>query len=194
MKKVLSLIAALSLTLSMSATVFAAEETGPAIGDVTENNTQDISITAQYTKGENKIPTVYHVTVSWNQTGTLVYNEDGDNLSWNPNDLTYTRTPVSTGSWKVGTDADAPKVNITVTNRSNAAVNASIAEVKAQDSLTVTGNASALVKVDSAAKEDLTAKGTEQKGYLTYTITGVTGKITKESTIATLTVKIEAAN
>lgn len=192
MKKVLSLIAALSLTLSMSATVFAAEETGPAIDDLSKG--QDISITAAYEKGQDNIPTVYHVTVSWEQTGTLVYNEDGDNLSWNPGNLTYTRTPVSTGSWEVGTDANAPKVNITVTNRSNAAVNASIAEVKAQDSLTVTGNDSAPVKVESAAKEDLKATGEEQKGYLTYTITGVTGKIAKESTIATLTVKIEAAN
>ncbi len=195
MKKVLSLIAALSLTLSMSATVFAAEETGPAIGDVTKNNTQDISITAQYEKGADKIPTVYHVTVSWNQTGTLVYNEDGDNLSWNPGNLTYTRTPVSTGEWNVGTGDAAPKVNITVTNKSNAAVNASIAEVKAQDSLTVTGNASELVKVDSAAKEDLNAPGEEQKGYLTYTITNVEGAITSADTkIATLTVTIEAAN
>ena len=192
MKKVLSLIAALSLTLSMSATVFAAEGTGPAIEDLSKG--QDISITAAYEKGQDNIPTVYHVTVSWNQTGTLVYNEDGDNLSWNPNDLTYTRTPVSTGSWKVGTDADAPKVNITVTNRSNAAVNASIAEVKAQGSLTVTGSGSEPVKVNSAASEDLAAPGTEQKGHLTYTITGVTGEITEKSTIATLTVKIEAAN
>ncbi len=192
MKKVLSLIAALSLTLSMSATVFAADN--DPIEDVNTGNTKDISITAQYEKGKDNIQTTYHVTVSWEQTGTLVYNEDGDNLSWNPNDLTYTRTPVSTGSWKVGTDADAPKVNITVTNKSNAAVNASIAEVKAQDSLIVTGNASELVKVNSAAKEDLNAPGEEQKGYLTYTITGVTGEITEKSTIATLTVKIEAAN
>lgn len=192
MKKVLSLIAALSLTLSMSATVFAAEGTGSAIDDLSKG--QDISITAAYEKGQDNIPTVYHVTVSWNQTGTLVYNEDGDNLSWNPNDLAYTRTTVSTGKWDVGTGDNAPKVNITVTNRSNAAVKASIDQVKAQDSLTVTGSASALVKVDSAASEDLAAPGTEQKGYLTYTITGVTGKITKESTIATLTVKIEAAN
>ena len=129
MKKVLSLIAALSLTLSMSATVFAAEGTGSAIDDLSKG--QDISITAAYEKGQDNIPTVYHVTVSWNQAGTLVYNEDGDNLSWNPNDLTYTRTTVSTGKWDVGTGDNAPKVNITVTNRSNAAVNASIAEVKA---------------------------------------------------------------
>lgn len=193
MKKVLSLIAALSLTLSMSATVFAAEETGPAIDDLP--NGQNISITAAYEKGQDNIPTVYHVTVSWNQTGTLVYNEDGDNLSWNPGNLTYTRTPVSTGSWEVGTDTNAPKVNITVTNRSNAAVNASIAEVKAQGSLTVTGDASALVKVDSAANEDLNAQGTEKTGELTYTITNVEGAITSADTkIATLTVKIEAAN
>ena len=193
MKKVLSLIAALSLTLSMSATVFAADN--DPIKDVNTGNTKDISITAQYEKGDNVVPTVYHVTVSWNQTGTLVYNEDGDNLSWNPNDLTYTRTTVSTGSWKVGTDADAPKVNITVTNRSNAAVKASIDQVKAQGTLTVTGKGSEPVTVDSAAKEDLNATGTEQKGNLTYTIANVEGAITKADTkIATLTVKIEAAN
>lgn len=192
MKKVLSLIAALSLTLSMSATVFAAE-TGEPITNLTDG--QNISITATYEKGKEIVETTYHVTVSWEQTGTLVYNEDGDKLSWNPNDLTYTRTPVSTGSWEVGTDANAPKVNITVTNRSNAAVNASIAEVKAQDSLTVTGNDSAPVKVESAAKEDLKATGEEQKGYLTYTITNVEGAITSADTqIAKLTVKIEAAN
>lgn len=187
MKKVLSLIAALSLTLSMSATVFAAEETGPTIEDLPKG--QDISITAAYEKGQDNILTTYHVTVSWEQTGTLAYSVGSDTYDWQTDSLTYNKTE-GTGKWEC---ADA-KVNITVTNRSNAAVNASIAEVKAQDSLTVTGSASALVKVDSAAKEDLTAKGTEQKGHLTYTITGVTGKITKESTIATLTVKIEAAN
>lgn len=193
MKKVLSLIAALSLTLSMSATVFAAEETGPAIKELP--NGQNISITATYEKGKEIVETTYHVTVSWNQTGTLVYNEDGDNLSWNTNDLIYNRTPVSTGKWDVGTGDNAPKVNITVTNRSNAAVNASIAEVKAQGTLTVTGSGSEPVKVNSAASEDLAAPGTEQKDHLTYTITSVEGAITKADTkIATLTVKIEAAN
>ena len=187
MKKVLSLIAALSLTLSMSATVFAADN--DPIKDVNTGNTKDISITAQYEKGTDKIPTVYHVTVSWNQTGTLTYTVGSDTYDWQTDSLTYKKTE-GTGKWEC---ADA-KVNITVTNRSNAAVNASIAEVKAQGSLTVTGNASELVKVNSAAKEDLNAPGGEQKGYLTYTITGVTGEITEKSTIATLTVKIEAAN
>lgn len=192
MKKVLSLIAALSLSISMSATVFAAEGTGPAIKELP--NGQNISITATYEKGKEIVETTYHVTVSWEQTGTLVYKENSDTYTWNPDSLDYTHDVDNGGDWSLGEGDNAPKVNITVTNRSNAAVNASIAEVKAQDSLTVTGSASALVKVDSAAKEDLTAKGTEQKGHLTYTITGVTGKITKESTIATLTVKIEAAN
>lgn len=193
MKKVLSLIAALSLTLSMSATVFAAEENGPAIKELP--NGQNISITATYEKGKEIVETTYHVTVSWEQTGTLVYNEDGDNLSWNPNDLTYTRTTVSTGKWDVGTGDNAPKVNITVTNRSNAAVKASIDQVKAQGTLTVTGSGSEPVKVNSAASEDLAASGTEQKDHLTYTITSVEGAITKADTkIATLTVKIEAAN
>lgn len=192
MKKVLSLIAALSLTLSMSATVFAAEETGPAIKDLSKG--QDISITATYEKGKEIVETTYHVTVSWEQTGTLVYNEDGDKLSWNPNDLTYTRDKVSTGSWEVGTDANAPKVNITVTNRSNAAVKASISQVTAKVTK-VDGTLPAEVTVASAAKDDVNETGEAQKGYLTYTITDVEGAITSADTqIATLTVKIEAAN
>lgn len=192
MKKVLSLIAALSLTLSMSATVFAADN--DPIEDVNTGNTKDISITAQYEKGKDNIQTTYHVTVSWEQTGTLVYNEDGDNLSWNTNDLTYTRNPVSTGEWNVGTGDNAPKVNITVTNRSNAAVKASISQVTAKVTK-VDGTLPAEVTVASAAKDDVNETGEAQKGYLTYTITDVEGAITSADTqIATLTVKIEAAN
>lgn len=191
MKKVLSLIAALSLTLSMSATVFAAEETGPAIEDLP--NGQNISITATYEKGKEIVETTYHVTVSWNQTGTLVYNEDGDNLSWNPNDLTYTRTTVSTGKWDVGTGDNAPKVNITVTNRSNAQVYASITKVEGVGGITVKGNQSEGVTVDSAAK-GLDVKGEQQTKTLTYEITGVTGKITGKTQIATLTVGLSASN
>lgn len=193
MKKVLSLIAALSLTLSMSATVFADEETGPAIEDLPKS--QPISITAQYTKGENIIPTVYNVTVSWNQTGTLVYKEKSDTYTWNPGSLDYTHTVDNGGDWSLGEGDNAPKVNITVTNRSNAAVKASIDQVKAQGTLAVTGNGSEPVTVASAAQEDLNAPGKEQKGYLTYTITNVEGAITSADTqIATLTVTIEAAN
>lgn len=191
MKKVLSLIAALSLTLSMSATVFAAEETGPAIEDLP--NGQNISITATYEKGKEIVETTYHVTVSWNQTGTLVYNEDGDNLSWNPNDLTYTRTTVSTGKWDVGTGDNAPKVNITVTNRSNAQVYASITKVEGVNGITVDGNKSEGVIVASAAK-GLDVKGEQQTKTLTYEITGVTGKITGKTQIATLTVGLSASN
>ena len=191
MKKVLSLIAALSMTLSMSATVFAAEETGPAIKDLSKG--QDISITATYEKGKEIVETTYHVTVSWEQTGTLVYNEDGDKLSWNPNDLTYTRDKVSTGSWEVGTDANAPKVNITVTNRSNAQVYASITKVEGVNGITVNGNKSEGVIVASAAK-GLNEKGELQTKTLTYEITGVTGKITGKTQIATLTVGLSASN
>ena len=109
MKKVLSLIAALSLTLSMSATVFAAEGTGTAIEDLSKG--QDISITAAYEKGQDNIPTVYHVTVSWNQTGTLTYTVGSDTYNWNTTSLAYDKVD-GKGKWEC---ADA-KVNITVTN------------------------------------------------------------------------------
>lgn len=186
MKKALSLIAALSLTLSMSATVFA-DETGSAIDDVTTNNTQDIAITAQYTKGENKIPTVYNVTVSWNQTGTLAYSVGSDTYNWQTDSLTYSKAP-GTGEW-TGTTA---QVDITVTNRSNAAVKASVS-VTSPSSVTLRDEKPADVVVPTAAK-GLTEPGEAQSKGMVYKITDVSGTIDKNTAIATLTVKIEAAN
>lgn len=184
MKKVLSLIAALSLTLSMSATVFAAG-TGPAIGDVTKNNTQDIAITAQYTKGENKIPTVYNVTVSWEKTGNLQYTVGSDTYDWQTDSLTY-KTTRGTGEWTGKT----AQVDITVTNRSNADVKAS---VSVTSSLTLTDEKPADVVVPTAAK-GLTETGEAQSKGMVYKITDVSGTIDQDTTIATLTVTIEAAN
>lgn len=182
MKKVLSLIAALSLTLSMSATVFA-DETGPAIGDLP--NGQDISITAQYTKGENIIPPVYNVTVSWEKTGNLQYTVGSDTYDWQTDSLTYRKAP-GTGEWTGKT----AQVNITVTNRSNADVKAS---VSVTSSLTLTDEKPADVVVPTAAK-GLTESGEAQSRGMVYKITDVSGAIDQDTTIATLTVKIEAAN
>ena len=191
MKKVLSLIAALSLTLSMSATVFAAEETGPAIKDLP--NGQNISITATYEKGKEIVETTYHVTVSWEQTGTLVYKENSDTYAWNPDSLDYTHDIDNGGDWSLGKGDNAPKVKITVTNRSNAQVYASITKVEGVGGITVKGNQSEGVTVDSAAK-GLDVKGEQQTKTLTYEITGVTGKITGKTQIATLTVGLSASN
>lgn len=191
MKKVLSLIAALSLTLSMSATVFAAEETGPAIEDLPKG--QNISITATYEKGKEIVETTYHVTVSWEQTGTLVYKENSDTYTWNPDSLDYTHDVDNGGDWSLGKGDNAPKVKITVTNRSNAQVYASITKVEGVGGITVNGNQSEGVIVDSAAK-GLDVKGEQQTKTLTYEITGVTGKITSKTQIATLTVGLSASN
>lgn len=183
MKKVLSLIAALSLTLSMSATVFAADN--DPIEDVNTGNTKDISITAQYTKGENIVPNVYNVTVSWEQTGTLTYTVGSDTYNWNTTSLAYDKVD-GKGKWEC---ADA-KVNITVTNRSNAAVKAS---VSVTSSLALTDEKPADVVVPTAAK-GLKETGVEQSKEMVYKITDVSGAIDQNTTIATLTVKIEAAN
>ena len=191
MKKVLSLIAALSLTFSMSATVFAAEETGNPITNLTDG--QNISITATYEKGKEIVETTYHVTVSWEQTGTLVYKENGDTYTWNPDSLDYTHKANDTGDWSLGEDDNAPKVNITVTNRSNAQVYASVTKVEGTNGITVNGKATDGVIIASAAK-GLDEKGVLQTGKLTYEITGVTGKITGKTQIATLTVGLSSSN
>ena len=71
MKKIMSLVLALALVLSMGATVFAAEsepvETVP--------DSKDINVTAGYTAPTySAAATVYHVVIGWQQTGTITYN------------------------------------------------------------------------------------------------------------------------
>ena len=80
-----------------------------------------------------------------------------------------------------------------MTNRSNAQVYASITKVEGVGGITVDGKASVGVIVASAAK-GLNEEGELQTETLTYEITGVTGKITGKTQIATLTVGLSASN
>ena len=76
MKKIMSLVLALALVLSMGVTVFAEEAT---VGDSTDTipaNSNTVNVTANYVPGENvSAGTKYLVNVSWDVSGTLTYKD-----------------------------------------------------------------------------------------------------------------------
>ena len=202
MKKIMSLVLALALVLSMGVTVFAEENSGSTtVTDPadTAHNSKDIDVTAGYTAPRYTVgDTVYHVVVAWSQTGTITYTGDQYTYTWKPNDGDYGRYDM-TGEAAHWTVTDA-KVAITVTNKSNAPITATCAAPKVESGITVTGNYDAtsngkLVLESAAPSENElpnTVDGTKQEATATYTITGVDGTITGAGKIATISVTITA--
>ena len=208
MKKIMSLVLALALVLSMGVTVFAAESTNPTTvkSEDIDNNQTNIDVTAGYEKPSyTVVSTVYHVVVAWEKSGTIKYVGDKFTYTWNPetgDNGAYKKTG-DAAHWEVSADA---KVAITVTNKSNAAITATCgAPASAIDTVTsIAGHygtdesaTEAKLKLESAAPEitgpndGLT--GTEQKKSATYTITGVNGTISQDNVvIGTITVSISA--
>lgn len=211
MKKIMSLVLALALVLSMGVTVFAAESTNPTTvkSEDIDNNQTNIDVTAGYTAPSYTVAsTVYHVVVAWEKSGTIKYVGDNFTYTWNPEtgdngEYTKNGTPAH---WEVSSDA---KVAIAVTNKSNAAITATCGAPAAKTDTGVTdieghygdGTAqTAELKLKSAApatvgpdttEEQL--KGTVQEGNATYTITGVNGAISQDNVvIGTITVSISA--
>ena len=198
MKKIMSLVLALALVLSMGVTVFAEEsatvETVPG--------SKDVNVTAGYTAPTYKSAgTVYHVVIGWEQTGTITYTGDQYTYTWKPNDGDYGKYEQSgeAAHWTV-TDA---KVAITVTNKSNAAITATCAAPAAGAGITTfTGHygdgtdQEAVLECGSAAPATITPnnlEGKEVSKTATYTITNVDGKISSDNAvIATINVSISA--
>lgn len=208
MKKIMSLVLALALVLSMGVTVFAAENSGSTtVTDPadTAHNSESIDVTAGYTASSyDTSKKVYHVVVAWQKTGTIKYVGDKFTYIWNPetgDNGAYTKTG-DAAHWEVSADA---KVAITVTNKSNAAITATCgAPATAIDTVTgIVGHYGegteqiAELNLESAAPK-ITGpndglSGTEQKASAIYTITGVNGAISQDNVvIGTITVSIKA--
>lgn len=196
MKKLLSMILALAMVLALSTTVFAEDVPSDNItGETSMNVTANYTATGPTSFGD----TVYSVTVAWNQTGTLSYNAGTTVYKWNAAETKYEEDSGSSShaSWTV-TDA---KVTVTVTNKSNAKINALItANTNVTGGLTVTGNFKDnkdSVEVDSAAKGTSATQltGSAQQASVEYHITNVEGTITtalasSTITVATLTISL----
>lgn len=165
MKKVTSLLLALVMALALAVPAFAAgTEIEPAEGG---KKTQDV--TANY-KGDSltSTGTVYYVTIKWDpttETTALKYTGKQATYTWNGADMKYIENEGATeAKWE-----GAAGYKVTVTNQSNAKVNASTS-ASANFGLIATASG------DTNKTELVSAARTESGDEITYTQVGVKGK------------------
>ena len=103
MKKIITLLMALAMVMSLSVTAFASDLGGSK------------DVTAKYEQNESEQP-IYNVDLNWGDL-TFTYTETTTKV-WNPDTHTYDTT--TTGSW------DKTESSITVTNHSNVSVDVSM--------------------------------------------------------------------
>lgn len=193
MKKIMSLVLALALVLSMGVTAFAANVTVGNGTDTIPENSNTVNVTANYVEGENvSAGTKYLVNVSWNVNGTLTYKDKTKTYTWNTNDMQYQLTDTAeTGTWT----GDAT-VDLTVTNKSNADISVQCSDVKKAAGLNMTAQFDKQTfDVKTAAPADVTDTSVKEAVPVTakLTISGVSGAITAENTtVASFTVTISA--
>ena len=139
MKKIITLLMALAMVMSLSVTAFASDLGGSK------------DVTAKYEQNESEQP-IYNVDLNWGDL-TFTYTETTTKV-WNPETHTYDTT--TTGSW------DKTETAITVTNHSNVSVAVSMSVTPVDGTgvdVTLTGgNATLVGNVDGAASVTGTVK------------------------------------
>ena len=195
MKKVLSFVLALVMVMALSVTAFAANgipNTG--VGEF-PGSKDNIDITANFTDNKDVVNHKYHVTVKWAPNVTISYSNGYTTYTWDPANTKY-ETKATEAAWSVNEGAN---IKITVENRSDGAIQAvcgapmAVAGVNANIQGSYDNESNGTLNIGSAAGENYTA-GEMQSASATYSITGVTGSIDKNGTIATITVTVKAAS
>lgn len=171
MKKALSMILVLTMVLALALPAMADEsETMPTESGMPTTDSKNV--TANYTapKGESA-GTKYYLTISWNVNSSLAYYGKQSVYTWNGTRYVESQ---KAGSHNPGWDGSATCA-VTVTNKSNAAVNV-VTEAKSETyHLTATeskseGFTGTLKSAADGIKFNETEKtGTPQTGTVTYT-------------------------
>ena len=180
MKKVISMILALVLVLSMGITAFAAE--------LPEGESQ--SIKATYSVAESDA--VYKVDIAWG--GMVFHYNPGTENVWDPESLIFVKTETGEASW---TPAEENGDTVTVTNHSNAVVGIKIAYTKAENGVdgTLVNGSFTLGSADNGT-EGAAGTPTANSARLSLSTEGIPETFTdgsKDVVLGTITVTVEHA-
>ena len=191
MKKIMSLVLALALVLSMGVTVFA-EET--IVENTTGDGSKNIDVTAKYEAG-NKAwgGEKYYVTISWTEVNSLKYKDNTVTYNWNTTDMKYDESKGTDGAF-VSDGKDV--ITVKVENKSNMAIKATCSVNKETGyEMTVDYDAAngSSFDVDTNAPKKYTDLNpvTSVRKETSVTISNVSGTaLTQDTKVATLTVTI----
>lgn len=173
MKKVMSLILALALVMSLAIPAFAATNEG--------GNT-NIDVKAQYSSAETTTDTI-SVNVAW---GAMEFTYHvGSTKTWNATTHTYTTTS-DEGTWSAAKDTNV----VTITNHSNVGVKAELSFAAGAAYNTVTGSFdNATLTLPSAVDKAVDDESLVGKATLTLDGT-LADTVTELTQVGTITVKI----
>ncbi len=172
MKKILSLILAMAMVMSLSVTAFAAD-------GVTNGGTDSSDVKGTYSS--EATVTVYSVDISWSGL-EFTYNGAFEG-NWNP--ATHEYEDATAADWAVGNGT------ITVTNHSNTGITATPSyTAKAGFESAGMSFSTAALQVATADNGVDGAAGTAVVGSITVTPTGSLPEGTEGATIGTITITI----
>ncbi len=168
MKKIIALMSTLAMVLSMTTVSVFADTIDASDGSASKN------VTATYNKGDSDT-TVYSVTITWDAMH-FTYN-DG---AWNPDKHAYDASWSATGN------------TVTVTNHSNAAINAKLSYKAAENYSGITGTFEGTDSNDTLALASAVNTTYDQAPTATATLnlSGVLDKAASDTTVGTITVAL----
>lgn len=172
MKKIISLILALALVMSLSVTAFAAE-------GITNGGTDTSDVKGTYSS--TATVTVYSVDITWEGL-SFTYNGEFEG-TWNPETHEYENGTAA--GWAAGNGT------ITVTNHSNTAITAT-PSYTAKDGFESAGMNFSVAALEVATADNGVdgAAGSAVTGTITVTPSGSLPEGTADATIGTITITI----
>lgn len=172
MKKIISVIVTLVLVLSMSITAFAAE-----------NSTH--TVTGTYA-ASGEAATVYNVEIAW---GSMEFTYEVPADIWDGESHSYQSGGAAQWTYAEGAN------HVTVTNRSNAAVNVAVTTDTASSGITASVTNSSFQLGSAAEGATTEVSGNATNGVASITLSGeLTNKKADKSVIGSVTVTITAAD